>query len=143
MQITNSAAYNALKELQRVITLAQDIIEDSKNTTLEKATGAIRVVMAQAAALSTVFKLVTAIDITATLALNAVGATGQIVTTFTPTDASNKGLNYSSSDTTKAVVDENGKVTVPSGATSGSVVITVTSADGGLTDTCTVTVTIA
>lgn len=55
-----------------------------------------------------------------------------------PGDAFNRGVSFSSSDENIATVDENGVVY---GVNQGSAVITVTTAEGGFTDTCTVTVT--
>lgn len=141
MEVRNSAAYQALGEIKRMAEMIQDIMEESVDLT--KTTAMIRNVIAQASALATTFKLMTGISITSTLTLEAIGATGQIVTTFTPSDASNQGMNFVSSDTTKATVDETGLVTVPLLATSGSSTITGTSSDGAFTDTCTVTVTIS
>ena len=53
-----------------------------------------------------------------------------------PTDATNKNVTWSSSDTLVATV-ENGKV---KGVSTGEAVITVATADGGFTDTCRFTV---
>lgn len=56
---------------------------------------------------------------------------------FTPANATNQQVSWSSSNPNVATVDEYGKVT---GVSAGTAVITVTSADGGFTATCTVTV---
>ena len=56
---------------------------------------------------------------------------------FTPANATNQQVSWSTSDPAVATVDEYGKVT---GVSAGTAVITVTSADGGFTATCTVTV---
>lgn len=55
-----------------------------------------------------------------------------------PGNAFNRGVSFSSSDENIAAVDENGVVY---GINQGSASITVTTAEGGFTDTCTVTVT--
>lgn len=61
-----------------------------------------------------------------------------ILATVAPENASNKTVTWSSSDTTVATVDAaTGEVT---GVAEGTAVITATTADGGKTDTCTVTV---
>lgn len=56
---------------------------------------------------------------------------------FTPTDATNKNVTWSSSNDAVAIVDQNGQVTAVS---KGTADITVTAEDGGYTDTCKVTV---
>lgn len=55
-----------------------------------------------------------------------------------PADASNKGVSFKSSNDAVATVDAAGKVTA---VKEGTATITVTTADGGFTDTCVVTVT--
>lgn len=73
----------------------------------------------------------------AALPLN-VGDTGQLTANIAPANASNQTVNWSSSDATVATVDANGLVTA---VAAGTATITATTADGGFTDTCTVTVT--
>ena len=65
-------------------------------------------------------------------------SSGQIGTSFSPLEAGNTKVIWSSSDTSVAVVDSNGVV---SGLKAGSATITGTSEDGGFTDIQTVTVT--
>lgn len=60
------------------------------------------------------------------------GSTKQLAAVIKPDNASNKNVSWASSDTGIATVDENGLVTFSSSAT-GSVVITVTTEDGGYT----------
>lgn len=62
----------------------------------------------------------------------------QLAATVLPLNATNKAVTWSSSDETKATVSSAGLVT---GIAAGSATITVTTADGEFTDTCTVTVT--
>ena len=57
--------------------------------------------------------------------------------TVYPSDATNKNVMWSSSDTTVATVSQSGFVT-PTG--NGNAIITVTTEDGGYTDTCNVSV---
>lgn len=57
--------------------------------------------------------------------------------TVAPSNASNKGVTWTSSDTTVATVSSTGKVTAKK---DGTATITVTTKDGGFTATCTVTV---
>lgn len=66
----------------------------------------------------------------------AVAATRQITTAFTPTNATDKRLTYTSSHPTRATVSASGLVT---GVAVGAVTITITG-EGGKTDTVTITV---
>lgn len=65
------------------------------------------------------------------------GESETLVANVEPTDATNKAVTWESSDTSVATVDENGKVAA---VKEGSATITVRTADGGFTDTCTLTV---
>lgn len=67
----------------------------------------------------------------------AVSDIQQLGTTVLPSDATNKQVNYTSSDETIATVSADGLVTA---VAVGSATITVTTADGGFMDTCAVTV---
>ena len=66
-----------------------------------------------------------------------VNGTTQLTATVAPSNASNKNVIWKSSNTNIATVDSNGKVT---GKAVGEATITVTTADGGKTATCKVTV---
>ncbi|MHC1682582.1 MAG: Ig domain-containing protein [Clostridiaceae bacterium] len=66
-----------------------------------------------------------------------VGETDTLTATISPADATNKNVTWTTSDSTIATVDSTGKVT---GVKVGTVTITATTEDGGLTATCTVTV---
>ena len=66
------------------------------------------------------------------------GQTAQLTATVQPGNADNQAVTWSSSDNTIVSVDATGKITAN---TKGSATITVTTADGGKTATCTVTVT--
>ena len=69
----------------------------------------------------------------------AVNATVQLTATVSPTDATNKGINWTSSSDEKATVSDTGLVT---GKAAGTVTITATSADDATkTASCEVTVT--
>ena len=65
--------------------------------------------------------------------------TVQLTETISPSNATNKNVTWSTSNSSVATVS-GGLVT---GVSTGSATITVTTADGGFTDTCTVTVTAA
>lgn len=67
----------------------------------------------------------------------APGATQQITNTFTPSNASNQAVAYTTSDATKATVSASGLITA---VATGTATITITSADGGLTGTVVVTI---
>ena len=65
------------------------------------------------------------------------GANETLTATVTPAGATNKNVSWTSSDNTVATVDAAGKVT---GIKAGTATITVTTADGGKTAACVVTV---
>jgi len=65
------------------------------------------------------------------------GGSVNLVVTVAPDNASNKALNWSSGDSSVAIVDNNGKVVALS---EGKAIITVTTADGGKNASCQVTV---
>lgn len=65
------------------------------------------------------------------------GSTIQLTETISPSNASNKSVSWSSGNTSVATVNSSGLVT---GISAGTAVITVTTADGGYTASCTVTV---
>ena len=66
-----------------------------------------------------------------------VGETQQLSISYTPSDATNKKVSYSSNNTGVATVNDSGLVTAVS---AGNATITVTSQDGGHTATCAITV---
>ena len=66
-----------------------------------------------------------------------VGNSAQLTATVNPTNATNQGISWSSSDSTVASVSESGLV---SAKKVGTATITATSSDGGKTATCAVTV---
>lgn len=80
---------------------------------------------------------VTGITITPTEQSISIGSTFTIVPKVLPEDATNKSVTYESSDTSVATVDSLGVVT---GVATGEAVITATTADGGFTANCKVTV---
>ena len=69
--------------------------------------------------------------------LTAKGETVQLTATVVPAGAIDKSVTWSSSDTSVATVDANGKVTA---VAEGNCIITATTNDGGNTDTANVTV---
>lgn len=72
-----------------------------------------------------------------TISLEA-GQTAQLTATIQPGNADNQAVTWSSSDNNIVSVDATGKITANA---KGSATITVTTADGGKTATCSVTVT--
>jgi uncharacterized protein YjdB/uncharacterized lipoprotein YddW (UPF0748 family) len=81
---------------------------------------------------------VTGVTLNKTALTLAVGESETLKATIAPTDAANQSVNWSSDNTGVATVDASGKVTAKS---AGTATITVTTADGGKTATCKVTVT--
>ena len=79
---------------------------------------------------------ITSLKLNKTSATISVGSSLQLSTTITPSNATNKTLTYSSSNTSIATVDKNGKVTAKK---AGSATITVKS-NNGKTATCKITV---
>ncbi len=73
-----------------------------------------------------------------TMTLTSIGATQKLTPIITPDNATNKGVSYSSSDTSVVTVSADGTVRAVS---EGTATITVTTDDGGKTATCVVTVT--
>ena len=67
----------------------------------------------------------------------AVGASEQLTATISPANATNKGLTWTSSNSSVATVDSSGNVTAIG---AGTATITVTTEDGGKTAICAVTV---
>ncbi len=67
----------------------------------------------------------------------AEGETGSLVANVLPANADNKNISWSSSDTNIAKVNSSGNITA---IKEGTATITVTTADGGYTATCVVTV---
>ena len=65
------------------------------------------------------------------------GGSATLTATVEPSDAANQNVTWASSDTSVATVDAAGKVTA---VAPGTATITVTTADGGFTATCAVTV---
>jgi len=73
-----------------------------------------------------------------TLSLTVGGDTGTLTATVAPDDATNKGVTWSSSDTSKVTVSTSGVVTA---VAVGTATISVTTTDGNFSATCKVTVT--
>lgn len=80
---------------------------------------------------------VTGVGLSPSADIIAVDETLQLVATVYPTNASNKNVTYSSSNDSIATVSATGLVT---GVAEGTATITVTTADGSKTDTCSITV---
>lgn len=80
---------------------------------------------------------VTSVSLSPTTASLNVGSTQQLTPTVLPANATNKSVTYSSGNTAVATVNASGLITA---AANGTAIITVTTADGNKTSTCTVTV---
>ena len=80
--------------------------------------------------------VVTGVTLSQTEASLFVGGTLALTATVAPSNATYKGVTWSSSDEAVATVTDG----VVTGKAVGMVIITVTTADGGMTATCTVTV---
>ncbi|MDL2221722.1 Ig-like domain-containing protein [Parabacteroides sp. OttesenSCG-928-N08] len=80
---------------------------------------------------------VTGISLNKTSLTLSVGSSEKLVATVTPTNATNKGIVWTTSDATVASIDSDGTVTA---ASNGVATITATTQDGGYTATCEVTV---
>ena len=80
---------------------------------------------------------VTGVSLNTTSSAINVGATRTLTATIVPTNATNKNVTWKSSNKAVAIVDANGKIF---GVGTGTAIITVTTADGKLAATCTVTV---
>lgn len=80
---------------------------------------------------------VTGVTLSASTLNITVGESETLTATVEPADATDKTITWSSSDETKASVDENGEVTA---IAAGTTTITVTTFDGGFTASCEVTV---
>ena len=81
---------------------------------------------------------VTGVSLSKTSLTLVEGGSETLTATVSPDNASNKSVSWKSSATDIATVDGSGKVTA---VKAGSATITVTTADGGKTATCSVTVT--
>jgi gliding motility-associated-like protein len=81
---------------------------------------------------------VTGVTVSPTTASLATGATQQLIATVAPTNATNKAVTWSSSNTGVATVNTTGLVTA---VTAGTATITVTTQNGSKTATCAITVT--
>lgn len=80
---------------------------------------------------------VTGVELTNTVGDISVGGTLQLEAVVTPFDATNKNVSFQSDDTSIATVSENGLVT---GISRGTVTVTVTTEEGGFTDSSVINV---
>lgn len=80
---------------------------------------------------------VTGVNLNPNVAEVEIAATLQLETIVVPENAGDQGVTYGSSNEAVATVDAAGLVTA---VAEGEAIITVTTDDGGFTDTCTVTV---
>ncbi|MBR1739238.1 MAG: Ig-like domain-containing protein [Ruminococcus sp.] len=110
---------------------AEDYFDaDLNNVSFNYVNGSITVTAATVAA--------TGVSVSPTsVTLNKIGDTQTLTPTVTPSNASNKNVTYSSSNTSVATVSSSGVVTA---VAPGTADITVKTADGGYTAVCKVTV---
>ena len=87
----------------------------------------------------TVYPNVTGITLNETDTSLFIDNTLQLIASITPEKAWDKSVHWSSADESIATVDENGLVTPVS---SGTVVVTATTVDGGIEKGCTINITI-
>ncbi len=80
---------------------------------------------------------VTGVSLSKTSLTMTEGDTQTLTATITPSNASNKSVSWTSSNSTVASVDANGKVTA---LKAGTATITVRTSDGGYTSQCSITV---
>lgn len=80
----------------------------------------------------------TSVSVSPTTASVDMGSTVQLTETVLPSNATNKSVTWSSSNTSVATVNSSGLVT---GISAGNATITVTTVDGSKTATCAITVT--
>lgn len=81
---------------------------------------------------------VTSVSVSPSSATIEQGETVELTETVLPSNATDKSVTWSSSNTSVATVSSSGLIT---GVSVGNATITVTTVDGGYTDTCSVTVT--
>jgi hypothetical protein len=81
------------------------------------------------------------VSVSPTTASVAVGATVALTASVSPSDASNAAITASSSNTAVATVTRSGNTITVKGVAAGTATITVTTEDGGHTETSTITVT--
>lgn len=85
----------------------------------------------------TVYESVTGVVLDLPEKILYVGESASVKATVSPSDASNKDVSFTSSDETVASVSNDGTITA---LKVGTATVTVTTADGGFTDTCEITV---
>lgn len=106
--------------------------------TVEKSLSAIASALVDVPEFTTLPISVTGVTLDKTTLSLEEGATGQLTATVTPSNATNKAVTFSSSDTAIATVDKTGKITA---IEAGKANITVKTADGAKTAACALTVT--
>ena len=116
---------------------------DSLDATFDKATNTLKFVTDRFSTYAIAYtdtQLVSGVSLTPrSKTLVKKGETVQLIATVMPNNAVNKGLTWTSSDSSVATVDEKGLVTA---VANGTAIITVTTEDGAKTATSTITVNI-
>ena len=136
----NGAAEIPANEMKINFTVKSDVEKEAKFSlgNLKVDSGvSISLSTAEISAKAIIIRSVTGVSLDKTTLTLAVNDTGKLTATVTPDNATNKNVTWKSSNTSVATVSADGTVTAMK---AGTATITVTTADGGKTATCTVTV---
>ena len=142
IQVTWSIEDNTIASLDKTTTLSGENVTITPLKAGETTINASATIAGNPVTVSCSLKVVAPIHVES-VSLNKsaetlkVGGLLQLSVTFNPTDATNKNVTWSSSDTSVATVDASGKVTA---VKAGTATITVKTEDGEKTATCVVTV---
>ena len=120
--------------------LVTGVAEGTADITAETADGGFTAVCAVTVSAAVQTVAVTGITLNKTAASVICGATETLTAAVVPANAADKAVVWSSSNSAVATVNQSGVVT---GTGAGSATVTATTADGGFTASCTVTVSAA
>lgn len=143
MQDQTPTAYTYVIEGSKLKLTPNQVMDYNSNYTVTIPTGAVQATTGETLGTEKTFSFttepirVTGVSLNKTATSIDVDATETLVATIAPSNATNQNVTWTSSNAAVATVGNDGTVT---GISAGTAVITVTTADGGLTDTCDVTV---